>query len=615
MHKKILRVFSMALILALVIGLCPLQGASAVSEELDAQLKQELSDLYQACRKASGRYSFDGYCGALVSWQLYLLGITSQMLGANGNTHFDNHAYQSYTSGGYRIRTYSAREYGLEEALNIITDNGTKDAYNVLVGFERTHTAAGSRYGHAMLITAIIDGVIYFTESYAVTISGKYYREGAPITCTIEQFVKYYARWSQLDGVIHFGLKTYADSCTYYPAYLYASVTQEAQLYSEPCMPEVDDRCKPLRELKPGERISVTGLYCNGSGEYWYQVDDDQTSYIRAELTQVLTMRYDDVTASSVDAPAELRQGRGFDVKGKLKSAYNEIYTIRAQVFAYDEEGESHVMSTTHTLNGTSYSLSRTELSEQLAFRKLDVGSYRYELAVVVGNHYYADGALQTDWQTIKLWRSDFKVVTRQGGVYHVQFDANGGTAALNKADVAIGDSLETLPDAQREGYIFGGWYTEEGERITTNTVIPGNITVTAKWLSAEDVTGWYMDNGQWVYLENGVPKTGFVETDGIIYHINDKGTLDIGFVTIRGRLYFFNGNGAMHLGWMEKEAGKYYFTTGGAATGWMTIDNNRYYFDSDGIMLTGLQIIDGKYCVFGTNGVLQLEYEAQNLP
>ncbi len=613
MQKRILRVFSLALLLAMLVGILPLQGADAISSERDAQLKQELIDLYQECRRQSGRYSFDGYCGSLVSWQLYLLGITSEMLGANGNTHYDNHKYSDYTSGGYRVRAYSGWEFGLEESLNLITDNGTRDAYNVLVGFERTHTAAGSRYGHAMLITAIIDGVIYFTESYPVTINGTFYREGAPITCTIEEFVRYYARWSQLDGVIHFGLKTYADTCTYYPAYLYAGVTQEAQLYTEPCLPEVDDRSKPLRQLQTGERISVTGLYQNKDGEYWYQVDEEgQTAYIRADFTQVLSMRYDDITADAVDAPAELRQGRGFDVKGKLKAVYNRITTIRAQVFAYEEQEQTHVMSTTHTLNGQSYSLSRTELSEQLAFRKLDVGSYRYELAVVVGNHFFADGTLQIDWQTIKLWRSDFRVVTRQGGTYHVEFDANGGVSELNKADVAMGDSLEKLPEASREGYIFGGWYTEDGQQITGDTVIPGSITLTAKWLNAEDVTGWYIENGAWVYLENGLPKTGFVHTDGITYHINENGTLDIGQVYIHGKRYYFNGNGAMHIGWREEQEGKYYYTENGAATEWMYIDGSRYYFGYDGIMRTGLQLIDGRYCYFGSNGILQLEYEAK---
>ncbi len=610
MHKKILKIFSMILVLTILVSLVPFQGATAVSKEQDAQLKQELKDLYVACKKQSGRWSFDGYCGSLVSWQLYILGITDKLLSANGNTHFDNHAYRDYTSGGYRIHTYGARNYSLEEALKAITHNGTKEAYNILVGFERTNSWAGSRYGHAVLITAIVDGVVYFSESYAVTINGTYYREGAPITCTIAQFVKYYARWSQLDGVIHFGKKTYADTCTYYPSYLYAGVTHDVQLYSEPCLPEVDERSKPLRVVKPGERISVTGLYRNEAGEYWYQVEDEQTSYIPAEWTQVLSMRYDDITISGVDAPAELRQGRGFNVKGKLKSQYNEITTVRAQVFAYSGEVLSHVMSTTHTLNGSSYSLSGTKLSNQLTFRKLDVGAYRYELAVVVGNNFYADGQLQTDWQTLKLWRSDFQVVTREGGSYQVEFDANGGTSQLNQAEVAKGDSLSAMPEAQREGYIFGGWYTADGEEVTENTVIPGNITLIAKWLNAEDVTGWYVENGSWVYLENGVPKTGFVTTDGIIYHINENGSMDIGWVTIEGRIYYFNGNGAMYLGWLETDEGTYYFTEAGAAVGWAEIDADRYYFDENGHMVTGQMKIDGKLCSFGEDGILDAQID-----
>ncbi len=608
MNKKIRRILSMVLILMLFVSMIPSQAAAASSRDSDkiAQIKQEMKDLYKACQKASGNNSFHGYCGRLVSYQLYILGITDKYIGSHGKNHFDNYIGVEYSTGGYHVQTYPASGYTLMEALNQISADGTKDAYNIMVGFQRTTSVAGSKWGHSLLINAIIDGMVYYTESYSTRMNGVFYPEGSPIVCSIKDFVKYYDSYSTLDGLVHFGKKTYADSCEAFPAYLNASVTQETQLYTMPCISRVDESSKEVRTVKPGERILVTGLYRNTEGEYWYQVEERQIYYIRADRTQVLSMRYDDVVAEKVAAPAELRRGRGFNIKGRILSAYNEICTIRAQVFAYTDQSAEHVMSTTHTLQGRSYSLDGTSISRQLYFRNLEEGNYRYELAAVVGNYYVADGTLQAEWKTLKLWVSDFRVVTRQGGTYSVSFDANGGTASLNAADVAIGDSLPSMPEAFRDGYVLEGWYTQAGELVTEDTVISGNITLTAKWVNAKDMTGWYMEEGRWVYLENGVQKTGFVQTDGIIYHINAEGYLDVDWVQIDGKTYYFNGNGAMHLGWLDTQAGRYYFTVNGAYIGWLNIDYNRYYFNSNGIMLTGAVEIDGVGYYFDENGVLQ---------
>ncbi len=583
MHKKILRILSALLVMVLLIGMCPI-GTQAATTEPNA-LKKEVEDLYKLCLRTAGVSSFHGYCGALVSWQIYKLGITKGYMGANGNDQYDTYKNLDYTSGGYRVRPYPATKYNLKAALNAISENGTKDVYNILIGFQKTNTVAGQKFGHCVLINAIVDGVVYFSESYPSTMAGKYYKEGAAITCSIDQFVRFYANWTVFEGAIHFDLKTYNESCTYYPAYLNAGVLENTQMYSAPCQTEVDDRSQPLRQILAGERITVTGLYQNTEGEFWYQVQDTQTGYIPADKTQMLDLRYEDITASGLVAPAELKQGSAFDVKGVVKSQYNQICTIRGQVFRYEDGGQTHVMSTTDLLDGQSYSLSRSKLSDALAFRKLQLGSYRYELAVVVGNYYFADGTLQTEWKTLKLWLSDFQVVSQKGNTYSVTFDANGGTASLNAAEVAAGGTLAALPEAQREGYVFDGWYTVDGGRVTSDLVVTSDMTLCAKWKVSEDFTGWTVENGQWVYLENGQAKTGFLTIDGIIYHINAEGLLDTDWVTIDGRKYYFNGNGALHLGWLETADGTYYLTENGALTGEAEIDGKTYIFRDDGTL------------------------------
>lgn len=611
MYKKLLRFLSLALVVLILISVVPAAESSAAASEVD-RISQQITSTYKTALRKAGMNSFHGWCGAAVDWQLQVLGITTKVIGSNGNQQFDLYRDQEYSSGGYRIRSYPASHYTLTTALNAITKNGTEDAYNILVGFQRTNTSAGRIYGHACFIHAIIDGKVYFTESYSTTFAGKYYSEGAVISGTIEQFAKYYNSWTTLDGLIHFGLKTYNDGCDFFPAYLYASVSQDTMMYTAPCEPAVDDRSEPLRTLQAGERLSVIGLYRNTEGEYWYEVEDSRIGYVRADHTQAESMRYDDVTVSGISAPTQLRQGNIFNIKGNIKSTYNSITSVRAQVFSNTGEELQHLMTTSASVDDTSYSLSSSTVSNRLAFRLLDIGDYRYEMAVVVGNHYYADGCLQTEWKTIKLWKSDFQVVSQQGDVGSVIFDACGGNTELNGAQIELEQPIGTLPEATREGYVFDGWYTaaEGGEKIDESFIVEDNVTLYACWVEAEDAQGWYKQDGKVYYVMDGLRIYGFFQVDGVTYHQNADGFLDIGWTEVGGMRYYFNTNGSMASGWIELEGQRYYIGMDGTATiGWALIDDNFYYFDELGVMQTGVHVIDGEKYSFDENGVMLPNY------
>lgn len=587
MHKKILRIISLALAILLLISVFPTSANAANASEVN-RINSQIRTLYRQTLYSTGRPSMLGFCATMVNWQLYLLGITAKVDANDGNTEYDCYSRQEYTSGGYRVRAYSASQYTLAGALNAITYNGTRDAYNILVGFQRTFTNSdGWRYGHALLIHAILDGVVYFSESYSTYLNGRYYYEGTPMACTIDQFAAYYAPWTLFEGVIYFGQKTYADSCDFYASYLYAQVGENTTMYTEPCAPEVDARSKEIRAVKSGEHVTVTGLLCNTQGEYWYRVDNGQVGYIRAENTRVLSMRYDDIKASNAAAPAVLLAGNTFALQGKILSDYNQITSVRAQVFAGGETGSAYLMSASTMVGGYGYTLAGSRLCNRLAFDQLDVGSYRYELAVVVGNSYFADGCLQTEWKTVKLWTSDFRVSNAAGESCSVTFDANGGNTALNAVDVTLGDRLGVLPEVSREGYLFRGWYTESGEPVTESYVVTQDTKLYARWVSKTDLNGWYVVDGMWYYYVDGQRQTGFLEIDGIRYHLNEDGYVDTGLVEVDGKLYYFHANGAMHHGWLTLDAGTYYFGVNGSAeTGWVRIEGEAFYFDENGILL-----------------------------
>ena len=152
------RILSLDLALAMVVALIPAQYVSAMTaDELETQVRNTYRE---ACTRANTS-SFNGYCAWLVNWQLVILGINSSYVSGNGKDEFDNYKNDTMSNGGYYITPYAAPDYTLLSALNAITNYGEADAYNVLVGFEKSTSAAGSRYGHVVVIHGIVDGMVY----------------------------------------------------------------------------------------------------------------------------------------------------------------------------------------------------------------------------------------------------------------------------------------------------------------------------------------------------------------------------------------------------------------------------------------------------------------------
>lgn len=518
--NRILRLVSVLLVMVLVATSGYFSVGTSASSVSD--IEQQIRRVYKQACEYQGRESFHGYCGGLVNSELHFLGITSTVVGNNGNEEYDHYSKQTITSGGFRVRAYSPSSYTLEEALNAITENGTKDAYNILVGFQATHSVAGSRYGHAVMIHAILNGTVYYMESYDLTMNGKRYPEGTPVVCSIPDFAAYYKRTTvSLDGVIHFGSKSYSDMCRVYPAYLTVSAYEGVVVRSQPCEAKVDGGSQHIRTLTEGEEMTVTGLYLNTDGEYWYQLMDGK-SYVKASRTQVVQFLYDDLTVKNPAVPEMLRQGKSFKVKGTVTAKYNEIQTLRAQVVQLEAETEIQATSAIQTVEGREYNLKNSQISKDLTFRRLETGNYRYDLVAVVGNHYYDRGQLQIDWKTVSLWSSDFQVVkgSTEGNI--LSFDPAGGTLSTNQTIITDGEAVGTLPVPELEGSVFLGWYTEDGERLKEDFVPEEDMTLNARWMTEQELYENWQNLGECIYFySDGLTTTGCIEMEGTLYYFS----------------------------------------------------------------------------------------------
>ena len=92
MLKKILRIAALVLALTLVGSLFPAPAATAASTaaETEAERITALANsTYKKALRRAGRGSFLGWCGAAVDWQMQVLGITTKIVGTNGNAKFD----------------------------------------------------------------------------------------------------------------------------------------------------------------------------------------------------------------------------------------------------------------------------------------------------------------------------------------------------------------------------------------------------------------------------------------------------------------------------------------------------------------------------------------------
>ncbi len=530
MHKIILRILSVTMALLLVLcALTPAPFAAAAQTDSEAQrIKKQMKQIQGKMMSYGGYYSFSGLCGTYTGMQLYYLGVTDTLVLQDGNMGYDIYSNQDVTTGGYRVQAYPAAHGNLGQILNEITNNGATDVYNLLVGWQWTPTQAGQFYGHSLVIHAILDGNVYFMESDTRSVAGSLYPEGTPIVCTIEDFSAYYERCNYtFEGVIYFGVKEYANECTIYSSNFYAAALEAAELRTQPCDGQVDADSRLVRKLTPGEQLVVEALYQNTRGEYWYKVSDG--GYVKAESLRMRQTLFTDVQFKNAQAPGVLRKGRSFFVRGDITTMTNRLFTVRAQIHKITASGMTQIMGTTQQVDSRSFRLAGSNISEDLSFRTLGVGNYRYTLAAVVCNHYIDGGQLQLQWDTVDLWASDFQVAEKKTTGVCVNFDACGGSAPLQQKALVADQEIGTLPTAQRAGYVFKGWYTRPvgGERVTEAQLVSEDTTLYAQWADIQTLQdNWNNASERWYFYTDGLYTIGCMEMDGVLYYFSTMDAL-----------------------------------------------------------------------------------------
>lgn len=358
------RYLTVILLFALLVQFVPFpaqatkEGTSAGSIVLteDGELRQKIAYLYQASLEYAEKDSFDGYCAFYVNTQLYLLKINRKYVAGNGNEEFDNYRYLERSNGGYNITAYPASKYTLKSALNTICDNGQKQVFNILVGFQRGVSNAGRKYGHTCFIHAIIDGTIYFSDSQKVTIDGVDYPEGTPLTATVDQFSEFYKPWT-LDGLIHFTYPEDGHVCDKsvavfqsddHPHISYYQCGQCGQIWKDWENPAYKDECQGCNCPGTPTLQLPRQTYLEGETlEFTWEETSLTTSYqlileIADESGQYQSCATYDTNATALTIPAVIgscrAKVRGLNENGHMPDGTKPAYTDSQWLYFIVEE-------------------------------------------------------------------------------------------------------------------------------------------------------------------------------------------------------------------------------------------------------------------------------------
>lgn len=158
----------------------------------------EITSAYAAMRKSFGQ-SYSGWCGQYVKDMLNRLKIGFYGSGSlNGNKWMTTLVDDAVTPYGYKQVKY----WGENCLFDILSANGGI-AYNIVISFN-IQSGQYAKYGHVVFINAIIDDMVYYSESFSTSRGA----EGVPQVYSLSNFMNYYSRY-EIIGAIHMTQGTY----------------------------------------------------------------------------------------------------------------------------------------------------------------------------------------------------------------------------------------------------------------------------------------------------------------------------------------------------------------------------------------------------------------------
>ena len=369
-------------------------------------------------------------------------------------------------------------------------------------------------------------------------------------------------------------------------------------------------------ELKPNGELYGVPLE---TGEFTFTVQMKNSYSEFANVTKEFTLKVVDNTDANVDSAVD----QGYDLKERVPNILlsdNNDYTMTST--GVIEEWDNLTLDGKRLVEGVDF-------DAKSGSTRLTIRSQTLKANNQVGTHTLSAEFREKGTGTLKRAAQNYKVTknTTSGGSSGGHSSSGGSGRATVKADIkTAGADGAWFQDANgwKCKAADGTWYTNCWKELTYQNEKSWYRFDAQGYL----VTGWYLDNGEWYYMNPnsdgklGKMMTGWQYINNIWYYLNEKtdGRQGAMYHNTWAQLpyngtvewYYFDENGTMMTEWLTQAENKYYLypiadgTRGRMLTGWQKIGDNWYYFheESDGnkgAMARRTKI--GKYYV-NTDGV-----------
>lgn len=304
---------------------------------------------------------------------------------------------------GYDATTYNPR----------VNANGwykytSVSALNNLKPGDIVRMDSASGYGHSIYVTGVDGETVTFADCNSYNRSCNI-RWGATTT---KSYLRSVFQWVQsapfaLDAGYLVGCEMYVSNGT-------VKITNDTVLRTLPCTQEKEAESVEVYNQPQGTRVTVTALYRNPDGAYWYKTSyNGQDCYLFAGDTDDFQGVDNEITISGVRAPANTKKGSSFSIKGKVQS--EPLSLSRVSVYIYkgtDISATPYMTSQTGTISAQSYEIYGSTVDNNLKFGQVAVGDYTYLIQATTTNYSADENVLASVETTKRLHQNTFSVTS-----------------------------------------------------------------------------------------------------------------------------------------------------------------------------------------------------------
>ncbi len=205
---------------------------------------------------------------------------------------------------------------------------------------------------------------------------------------------------------------------------------------------------------------------------------------------------YEGYVSIKLDTPVDLKSGEKYAIC--ISQQDDEDYYCAPQSFSYSsvESGGSELIRTNVVINSgeSFYMTAGTSSWQEMSTSKNAIKFEGYDEEYVADNYCIKGFATALD------------------GEYIVDF--NDGKNIVNSQTVKSGEAATKFADPTKDGYTFGGWYTDKActNAFNFDEKITKDLSLYAKWVSIPLSAGTSFTNGQGTYIVQAGQKSVYVK-------------------------------------------------------------------------------------------------------